>query len=259
VFTHSYVEYVTSYKILRGVEIDKILSILVVTAILALSLVGARDLLARSVAEERAANDLSRFFAPEVAAQIRRAEEDAESMRCNGCRAAIPMTDLRSFTALSQSLSAQELIALPAEYQSRLVPVIQRHGGSIDKYLGDGILASFGAVTPTTTFAVDLCRAIDELATTAEQWRLEGHGLPAPGVGLAGAVGEVVFGTVGRATRLEYTGIGEVVNLVAKLEKHTKSERLRAVTTQPTYALALEQGYAPAQAVEMPPAARPRV
>ena len=114
-------------------------------------------------------------------------------------------------------------------------------------------------MTPTTTFAVDLCRAIDELATTAEQWRLEGHGLPAPGVGLAGAVGEVVFGTVGRATRLEYTGIGEVVNLVAKLEKHTKSERVRAVTTQPTYALALEQGYAPAQAVEMPPAARPRV
>src|SRR5262249_46652115 len=171
--------------------------------------------------------------APEVAAQIRRAEEDAESMRCNGWRAAILLTDLRSFTALSQCLSAQELMAVLAEYQSRLLPVIQRHGGSIDKYLGDGILASFGAVTPTTTFAADLCRAIDELATTAEQWRLEGHGLPAPRVGLAGAVGEVVFGTVRHATRLEYTVIGEVANLVAKLEKHTKSEPVRAVTTHP--------------------------
>jgi adenylate cyclase len=249
VFTHSYVEYVTSYKILRGAEIDKILSVLVVTAILALSLVRARDLLARSVAEERAASDLSRFFAPEVAAQIRLAEEDANNTRCNGCHAAILMTDLRSFTALSRYLSAQELIALLAEYQSRLVPVIERHGGSIDKYLGDGILASFGAVTPSITFAADLCRAIDELATTAEHWRLEqeGHGWPAPGVGLAGAVGDVVFGIVGHATRLEYTVIGEVVNLVAKLEKHTKSERVRALTTRPTYALALEQGYAPAQ------------
>ena len=255
VFTHSYVEYVTSYKILRGAEIDKILSILVVTAILALSLVRARDLLARSVAEERAASDLSRFFAPEVAAQIRRTEEDAEGMRCNGCRAAILMTDLRGFTALSQGLSAQELIALLAEYQTRLVPVIQRHGGSIDKYLGDGILASFGAVTPSTSYAADLCRALDELAATAEQWRLEQvrHGLPAPKVGLAGAVGDVVFGTVGHATRLEYTVIGEVVNLVAKLEKHTKSEQVRALTTHPTYALALEQGYAPAQAAEMRP------
>ncbi|MBO0735527.1 MAG: adenylate/guanylate cyclase domain-containing protein [Alphaproteobacteria bacterium] len=255
VFTHSYVEYVTSYKILRGAEIDKILSILVVTAILALSLVRARDLLARSVAEERAASDLSRFFAPEVAAQIRRAEEDAESMQCNGCRAAILMADLRGFTALSETLSAQELIALLAEYQSRLVPVIQRHGGSIDKYLGDGILASFGAVAPSVTFAADLCRAIDELTTTAEQWRREQerYGLPAPRVGFAGAVGDIVFGTVGHATRLEYTVIGEVVNLVAKLEKHTKNEHVRALTTGSTYALALEQGYAPSRAVEMRP------
>jgi adenylate cyclase len=253
VFTHSYVEYVTSYKILRGAEIDKILSILVVTAILALSLVRARNLLARSVAEERAVRDLSRFFAPEVAAQIRRPETVADGARCNACSAAILMTDLRGFTGLSHSLSPRELIALLAEYQSRLVPVIERHGGSIDKYLGDGILASFGAVTPSTTFAADLCRTIDELAATAEQWRLEleGGGLPAPRVGIAGAVGNVVFGTVGHPTRLEYTVIGEVVNLVAKLEKHTKSEHVRAVTTLPTYALALKQDYSPAQAVEM--------
>lgn len=94
VLTHSYVEYVTSYKILGGAEIDKILSIFVVTAILALSLVRARDLLAQSVAEEQVASDLSRFFAPEVVAQIRRADGEVESMRCNGRHAAILMNDL---------------------------------------------------------------------------------------------------------------------------------------------------------------------
>jgi adenylate cyclase len=163
------------------------------------------------------------------------------------------MTDLRGFTALSHGLSAQELIALLADYQSRLVLVIQRHGGSIDKYLGDGILASFGAVAPSTSYAADLCRAIDELAATAELWRVERQkrGLPAPAVGIAGAVGDVVFGTVGHATRLEYTVIGEVVNLVAKLEKHTKSARIRALTTRASYALALEQGYRPAQPAEI--------
>jgi adenylate cyclase len=253
VFTHSYVEYVTSYMILRGAEIDKILSILVVTAILAFSLARARELLARSVVEGAAASDLSRFFAPEVAEQILRAEEDAVSMRCNGCHAAILMTDLRGFTALSEGLSAQALIALLGEYQSQLVPVIQRHGGSIDKYLGDGILASFGAAVPSTSYAADLCRAIDELAATAQMWRTEREerGLPAPAVGIAGAVGDVVFGTVGHATRLEYTVIGEVVNLVAKLEKHTKSEQVRALTTRASYALALEQGYRPRQPPEM--------
>jgi len=147
-FTHSYVEYVTSYRILRGAEIDKILSILVVTAILAFSLVRSRQLLARSVVGESAASELSRFFAPEVAEQIRRAGGDAASMRCAGCPAAILITDLRGFTALSHDRSAEELISLLGDYQLRLVPVIERHGGSIDKYLGDGILASFGAIVP---------------------------------------------------------------------------------------------------------------
>jgi class 3 adenylate cyclase len=144
-FTHSYVEYVTSYQILRGAEIDKILSILVVTAVLALSLARARELLA------------------------------------------------------------------------------------------------------------DLCRAIDELAPVSELWRVEreGRGVAAPAVGIAGAVGDIVFGTVGDVTRLEYTVIGEVVNLVAKLEKHTKNERVRALTTSSTYALALEQGYRPMQTTEI--------
>jgi adenylate cyclase len=88
---------------------------------------------------------------------------------------------------------------------------------------------------------------------TAELWRVEREkrGLPAPAVGIAGAVGDVVFGTVGDATRLEYTVIGEVVNLVAKLEKHTKSERVRALTTSASYTLALEQRYRPVQPAEI--------
>src|SRR5258708_34415525 len=93
-------------------------------------------------------------------------------------------------------------MALPGEYQSRLVPVIQRHHGSIDKYLGDGILASFGAVAPSASYAADLCRAIEDLALTAQAWRLEreGRGLPAPVIGLAVATGEVGFGTAGHQT-----------------------------------------------------------
>jgi adenylate cyclase len=251
-FTHSYLAYATSYEILRGAEIDKVISILVVTLILAVSLARGRQLLARSVAGENAASDLSRFFAPEVAQQIRLADGDAASLRCEGCHAAILITDLRGFTALSHGCSAQELISLLGEYQSRLVPIIERHGGSIDKYLGDGILASFGAIVPNTTYAADLCRAIDELAATAEAWRREreAQGMPAPAVGMAGAVGDIVFGTIGPPTRLEYTVIGEVVNLVAKLEKHTKSEGVQAVTTGDAYTAAIAQGYRPPHAAE---------
>ena len=65
---------------------------------------------------------------------------------------------------------------------------------------------------------------------------------------IPGAVGHVVFETVGHATRLEYTVIGEVVVLVAKMEKHTESERVRALTTRATYELAVKQRCTPGAA-----------
>jgi adenylate cyclase len=243
--THSYVDYVTSYRILGGAEIDKILSILMVTGVLTLSLIRARRLLVASVANAVAATDLARFFAPEVAEQIRRSEMNLMSGQGERRDAAILSIDLRGFTKLSAGMSAAELIAVLGEYHARLVPIIQHHGGSIDKYLGDGILASFGATAPSKSYAADLCRAVDALTASARAWQQErtGRGVPAPGVGMAGAVGEVVFGTVGHETRLEYTVIGEVVNLVAKLEKHTKREAVQALTTRETYALAMAQGY----------------
>jgi adenylate cyclase len=148
-----------------------------------------------------------------------------------------------------------ELIELVREYQSLVVPIIQQHRGSIDKYVGDGILASFGAVVPSASYAADLCRAIDGLANAARAWRIEreARGSAAPEFSIAGATGEVVFGLVGHETRLEYTAIGEVVNLASKLEKLTRRERVTALTTSETYALALAQGYRPPGVVDQRP------
>ncbi len=253
--THSYVDYVTSYKILGGAEIDKVLSILMVTAILALSVVRARKLLVISVAEEVAATDLSRFFAPEVAEQLRRTEADPVSGQGVRRQAAILSVDLRGFTRLSHGMPPSQLIELVRDYQSRVVPVIQRYHGSIDKYVGDGILASFGAVSPSASYAADLCRTMDALADTARAWRIEreGRGLVAPELSMAGATGEVVFGMVGHETRLEYTVIGEVVNLASKLEKLTRREGVLSLTTSEAYVLALAQGYSPPGTVEQRP------
>lgn len=256
VFTRSYVEYVTSYKILRGAEIDKILSILMVTAILTLTLVRARKFLVNCVAEEMVAADLARFFAPEVARQLRGAQIGPLAGQGVRCDTAILSIDLHGFTRISHDLPPTELIALLSEYHARLVPVIERHHGSIDKYVGDGILASFGAVAPSGSYAADLCRAVEELTAAAGAWEADRRkrALPAPAIGMAGASGEVVFGTIGHETRLEYTVIGEVVNLAAKLEKHTRHEGAPALLMRSTYTLALAQGYRPQIAVEELPA-----
>ncbi|MBA8907584.1 adenylate/guanylate cyclase domain-containing protein [Aminobacter ciceronei] len=254
-FTHSYVDYITSYRILGGAEIDKILSILMVTAILALALVRARKLLVNSIEEELAAADLARFFPSELADQLRHAQFEPVKGQGVRCDAAILAIDLRGFTQLSHDLSPGELMGLLGEYHSRLVPVIERYHGSIDKYLGDGILASFGAVAPSTNHASDLCCAIEALIAVTQAWQAERResGLPALAIGMAGAAGEVVFGVIGHETRLEYTVIGEVVNLVTKLEKATKQNGVPALVTRQTYDLAIAQGFTPLGAVKQLP------
>ncbi|HLF12953.1 MAG TPA: adenylate/guanylate cyclase domain-containing protein, partial [Gammaproteobacteria bacterium] len=165
--------------------------------------------------------------------------------------------DLRGFTPLSRQLDANGLITLLAEYQARLVPVIQHHRGSIDKFLGDGILASFGAVRRSDTHAADALRAVDDLMAEAQAWREDRavRGVPVIPVGAAVASGPVLFGVVGDASRLEYTVIGEAVNLAAKLEKHTKVCGVRALAAADTYDLALRQGYAPDRPAELQGAA----
>jgi adenylate cyclase len=133
------------------------------------------------------------------------------------------------------------------DYQGRVCPLIAGNGGSIDKFLGDGILASFGAVAPSPTAAADALRAADAVMAAAERWKAEraAAGLPPLEIGLAVASGRVVFGAVGDGERLEFTVIGDAVNFAAKLEKHNKEEKTRALTDAATYALAEQQGYNP--------------
>lgn len=243
--TRDYVAYMMSSVVLWGAEIDKIVSILLVTVLLAVAITRARRLLLRAVAEGEAAQDLRRFFASDVAAQITGSETALRPGQGDIRDAAAMFVDLRGFTTLSHHLNADALIALLTEYQARLVPIIQRHGGSIDKFLGDGIMASFGAVRQSARFAADACRAAMALADETACWNRDraAQGLPPVRIGVGLATGPVLFGVVGDATRLEYTVIGEAVNLAAKLEKHTKEERVTALAPAETFALARQQGH----------------
>ncbi|MCB2054344.1 MAG: adenylate/guanylate cyclase domain-containing protein [Geminicoccaceae bacterium] len=243
--TRSFATYTTSHSVLIGAEIDKIMSILIVTAILALALHRARRLLFRAVADHEAAMALSRFFAPEVAGRIRQTEQDLAPGTAELREAAILFIDLRGFTSLSTRLEPAEVMRLLSDYQATMVSAVRSHGGSIDKFMGDGILASFGATHPRATFAADAARCIEAVLEAGGAWRLgrEQDGRPAPGVAAAMATGTVMFGTVGDADRLEYTVLGEPVNLAAKLEKHCKTEGVDALMPEASLALAERQGF----------------
>ncbi|WP_051329515.1 adenylate/guanylate cyclase domain-containing protein [Geminicoccus roseus] len=248
--THNFVEYANTDALLLGAEFDKIVSILVVAGILAIGLARARRLLIAAVVEEQEASELSRYFAPEIARRIR--AHGRTGMGGGGMvrDAVVLMIDLRGFTATTARLSPNDTISLIADYHDAIVPVIQRHGGSIDKYLGDGILASFGAVVPAESFAADAMRAAEEICATGQDWcaRRNEAGQDSLDIMLAAACGPVLSGPLGHRSRLEYTVMGEPVNLASKLEKHTRQEQVHGLTTLATYEQALQQGYRPARA-----------
>ncbi len=245
--TKNYVQYLTSNSILLGAEFDKIVSILVVTAILAVALQRANRLLVRAVAEQTAAQDLSRFFSPDVAARIKGSDQAITAGSGELREAAILNLDMRGFTKLANTLPPDRVMGLLAQYQSLMVPVIQKHGGSIDKFLGDGIMATFGASTPSETYAADALRACSEALEVAAAWRgdCRAKGEACPEVNAAVATGRILFGAVGDETRLEYTVIGDAVNLSAKLEKHNKDLGVRGICAAEAYKAALAQGFSP--------------
>jgi adenylate cyclase len=258
--TRSFVEYMTSQKILVGAEIDKLVSIAAVTAVLSVAVIRARRLMVRAAVEAHMAAELSRFFAPEVAGEIRRASAEFRPGDAVLRQAAVMMLDLRSFTALAADLGPRGTVALLADFHRRIVPIVQSHGGSIDKYLGDGVMTTFGAVQPSDTFAADALRALLDLGAAFETWADERQaaGEAAVRAGAAVTVGKVLFGVTGDRTRLEFTVIGSPVNLAAKVEKHSRAVGRPLLATRAALDMAVAQGFTgeadfdplPAQRVE---------
>ncbi|HEY0368787.1 MAG TPA: adenylate/guanylate cyclase domain-containing protein [Chthoniobacterales bacterium] len=137
----------------------------------------------------------------------------------------ILFSDLRNFTAMSERLGPHEILALLNRYFTRMSGIIEKHGGVIDKYVGDALMALFGA--PLTTprdadhallAAIEMSDALDELN---REWAERGLRPIDLGIGINTDV--VVAGNMGSATRLNYTVIGDGVNLASRLEGLTKT------------------------------------
>ena len=250
--TRDYVEYITSARILIGAEIDKIISIIVVTVVLAVAVARSRALLVRALAEHTAADTLSRFLEPDVAESLRTAHDIPGIGQGVERDATVLFIDLRGFSALAARLAPREIIALLGEYQRLVVPLVHSCGGSIITFLGDGIMITFGAVRSSPNYAADALRCTDLLLSGVVDWNTARRdaGLPEIGVGIGIETGSVVCGPIGDEQRLEYAVIGDTVNRAAKLQNHTKAEGVIAVASTATYRRALEQGYSDSRARE---------
>lgn len=244
--TSDYVAYMTSLSLLWGAEFEKIAAILAVTAVLALAVARARNLLIRTAVEETAAIDLARFLDPSAARRVRGAQSALKPGDGELVAAAIMFLDLRGFSAAAATLPPREVIALLEDYQRRFVPLVEKGGGAVDKYLGDGILVSFGAARRTDRACAEALAIVPSLIAASDDWNAQrkAHGLMPLEVAVAITAGDVVHGVIGAGDRLEYTIIGDAVNVAAKLEKHAKREGARVIATQAVLDRAASQGVA---------------
>ena len=180
----------------------------------------AHERLAR---EEVARANYSRFLPEYVVKQML---DNPESFKLGGVNQTITVlfADIRGFTRISEHAPPEKIVGLLNRYFSAMTDIIFAHGGTLDKYLGDGLMALFGA--PTTT-PEDASNALN--AAVAMQRRIIGineelksEGLAEIGVGIGLHTGEVTVGYIGSERRSEYTAIGDAVNTASRLESNAR-------------------------------------
>ncbi len=240
--TRDYVTYLTSNTVLIGAEINKIITIIMFTIILAIAVRRAQYFLASSVTEENAANDLSRFMANSVAQQIRGSDHRIEAGEGERREAAILNVDIRGFTQMVVDMPPDQAMGILSDYQHEIVPIVHKHKGTVDKFIGDGIMITFASSLEDTSFCANALRCMDEIIESQNSWVGPAANL---NINMAVTAGPVVFGVVGDGDRLEATVIGASVNQSAKLEKHNKELKTRALAGDNCYKMGLDQGYQP--------------
>lgn len=230
--TRDYVTYMTSNSILIGAEVDKIVSILLVTVVLAIGVVRAQRVLYRAIIESTAAKDLSRFISREVAERIVTSESVIEAGDGESKVATIMFTDIEGFSTISEQMTPGELAKTLNEYFGQLGKVIEKYGGVINQFEGDAMLITFNAVTPRKDHAVAALKTAIEIQEIVRS-RTFGHGTRLmTRCGLN--TGEIIIGAVGSKDRLTYTVHGDSVNIAARLEQLNKEYGTYVMATDDT-------------------------
>ncbi len=182
----------------------------------------SRQLVERRALAERARASLARYFSPNV---VDRLSGSADALAIpREQKVAVLFADIMGFTTLCERAEPDEVVALLRGYHDRLGQAVFDHGGTLDKYIGDGLMATFGTPDPAPDDAARALRCALAMIAALEDWNRErgATGLAPVRVGVGLHYGAVVAGDIGNARRLEYGVIGDTVNIASRLEHLTR-------------------------------------
>jgi len=184
--------------------------------------------------EKRIRSTMSRYMSKEVADQLLSAGED--ELGGKEQKVTVMFSDVRSFTSIAEALGPRETVSLLNEYFTEMVDVIFQHGGILDKYMGDGIMALYGAPFLGDHDADNALAAADAMMERLAVLNLRRAeaGKQALAIGIGFSTGPTVIGNIGSVRRLDYTVIGDTVNLASRLEGATKQYGAKILLSEMT-------------------------
>ncbi len=206
---------------------------------------------AAAVARDKVTNLFGQHVSPVVVEQL--LGTNLESERRRVC---VLFLDIRGFTAMTRTHSAGETVTLLNDFFAEMIEIVDRHNGFINKFLGDGFLALFGAALDDPAAAANALAAGREMLTAVDTWNAA-HPKRALKVGIGVHIGEAITGSIGSPRRKEYTAIGDTVNLAARLEQLTKETGARLLLSDAVHAAAeakdaVDLGALPIRGYEQP-------
>lgn len=186
-----------------------------------------------AVVEQTTSRKTLASFVPKQLAD-RLAAQPESAIEPQEVEVSVLFSDIRGFSTLAERLSARDVASIVGKHLSAMAEVVLAHGGMIDKFQGDAVMAVFGAPDPSPDHAERSLRcalAMQERQSelNAEGWGVEG--LPTLGVGIGVNTGPVIAGTVGGGGRLEYTVVGDAVNVASRLQSEAQAGEIVAAAT----------------------------
>lgn len=232
-----------------GEEIQNVAVLLIVASLTAFVVARSRRLVLRQATLERERGNLARYFKPETVDRL--AQQDRPMAQVREQDAAILFADIVGFTRWSEAHSPAETIGLLREVHSQLEEAVFRHDGTLDKFIGDGMMATFGTPEPGPRDATNALACAIAILAGFEAWnarRVVAGQRPAR-ISVGVHYGPVVVGNIGTERRLEFGVLGDTVNVAKRLEAISRDLDCRAVISLTAAAAAVRETPEEAQAL----------
>src|SRR5215469_9357775 len=209
-------------SIVFGARIQEIVVFMIVAMTLAVAVRRGNDLLIRHAAVERERGNLARYFSPNVVEELSRHDEPLKQVRTQNV--AVLFVDIVGFTAFADARTPDEVVRTLREFHALMEQEVFRHSGTLDKYLGDGLMATFGTPFVGKADAINALRCAQAMMAAADRWNNQRKtaGETPIRVSFGLHYGPVVLGDIG-LTCLEFAVIGSTVNAASRLEAMTRA------------------------------------